>query len=501
MMATSRVHPARPTPEAAEIRYSRGAWLTLALAALALVFPLAGMLIGSRAPADGWSHTTDPNGRYRLDLDLTGQPSPLREGDTLLAIDGQPVTYGYRTPLPPDLQAGQTLRYTVLRDGETLDVDAPVLDRPAAMVARYIVRQTQRDPFVLILPLLTWPIVGFAFVRRPGNHAARLLLVIFSYFAGANWFGLANWEPFVYAYPAPLAFAMLVYLSAWAWLFFPALTHLALVFPVRLGLTRRFPRLLPALLYGLPLLVTLLSVLLALAGRPEGTTLLSMAVITSVGIFIVTVCASLIHNFRVTREPVARSQLRWVALGLGLGWGGGVFALFLAFAMPSLQPVADGLFAGLTLLFPLSLVIAITRYRLFDIDIIINRALVYGSLTGLLLAVYLGSVVLLQAGFRAVTGQTSELAIIISTLAIAALFQPLRHWLQGVIDRRFYRRKYHAARTLAAFSVHLRDEVDLPTLQQELVDVVRETMQPSHLSLWVRPAYVSPWPDRQPDDA
>src|SRR5215212_8807733 len=136
---------------------------------------------------------------------------------------------------------------------------------------------------------------------------------------------------------------------------------------------------------------------------------------------------------------------------------------------------------------PAAVGIAILRYRLYNIDVLINRTLVYGSLTAVLVAVYLGGVVLFQELFRTLTGQASQLGIVASTLAIAALFNPLRHRIQGFIDRRFYRRKYDARKTLEAFSSKLREETDLDTLSDDLEGVIRETMQPSHVSLWLRP--------------
>jgi hypothetical protein len=136
---------------------------------------------------------------------------------------------------------------------------------------------------------------------------------------------------------------------------------------------------------------------------------------------------------------------------------------------------------------PVAVGIAILRYRLYDIDLIINRTLVYGSLTVLLAAAYVGSVVGLQAALRVLSGQESTLAVVASTLVIAALFNPLRRRIQSFVDRRFYRRKYDAARTLEGFSTKLRDETDLDALNDELVRVVRETMQPAHAGLWLRP--------------
>jgi hypothetical protein len=142
---------------------------------------------------------------------------------------------------------------------------------------------------------------------------------------------------------------------------------------------------------------------------------------------------------------------------------------------------------------PVAVGIAILRYRLYNIDLLINRTLVYGSLTVVLALVYSGSVVLFQEFFRILTGSDSQLAVVVSTLAIAALFQPLRRRIQASIDRRFYRRKYDARKTLEAFSAKLREETDLDSLSGDLTGVVKETMQPAHVSLWLRS---DPTPER-----
>jgi hypothetical protein len=144
---------------------------------------------------------------------------------------------------------------------------------------------------------------------------------------------------------------------------------------------------------------------------------------------------------------------------------------------------------------PIAIGIAILRHRLYDIDVIINRTFVYCPLSAALVAIYFGGIVILQRVFVVLSGERSTLAVVASTLLIAALFNPLRRRIQRFIDRRFYRRKYDARKTLEGFSAKLRDETDLEALKEELVDVVRETMQPEHATVWLRPDR-SPPPER-----
>jgi hypothetical protein len=190
---------------------------------------------------------------------------------------------------------------------------------------------------------------------------------------------------------------------------------------------------------------------------------------------------------------VERQQIKWFAYAAAVAVSGNIVghSLFAATEASWLRWV--GVIPGMAgvLGMPVAMGIAILRYRLYEIDLLINRTLVYGSLTATLIALYFGGTVLLQRVFVALTGQKSTLAVVASTLVIAALFTPLRRRIQSFIDRRFYRRKYNARKTLEAFSAKLRDETDLDALRDDLVGVVRETMQPAHSSLWLRPDTVS----------
>jgi hypothetical protein len=205
---------------------------------------------------------------------------------------------------------------------------------------------------------------------------------------------------------------------------------------------------------------------------------------------------SLVMRYRRSRGE-ERQQIKWIAFAasfVGLLY---LIAMVCALIFPSgawfragsplwLDLLGYAALSSFTLV-PVAIGFAVLRYRLYDIDVVINRTLVYGSLTISLALVYVGMVVSLQYVFRALTGGESQLVIVASTLAIAALFNPLRGRIQSFIDRRFYRKKYDAQKTLSAFSKTLREETDLEALNAELLSVIRETMQPEHVSLWLWP--------------
>jgi hypothetical protein len=231
----------------------------------------------------------------------------------------------------------------------------------------------------------------------------------------------------------------------------------------------------------------------ALPDPPEGISLERFALQALVAsVFLATGLWAQVYRYRHVSGPVQRQQTRWVVFSLGL-----IFVvLFVGLIFPSLfVDTANSWFAWtllatapLFIAFPVSIAIAILRYRLYDIDRIISRTLVYGALTVLLAGVYAGAVLVLGQLFGGIGGEPPSWAIAGVTLAVAALFQPARRRIQSTVDRRFNRRRYDAARTVEAFSTRLRHEVDLDTLSAELVAVVNQTVQPTRTWLWLRPS-------------
>jgi Na+-transporting NADH:ubiquinone oxidoreductase subunit NqrE len=225
---------------------------------------------------------------------------------------------------------------------------------------------------------------------------------------------------------------------------------------------------------------------LGIEGLPSGYT-----PVNTIMAALVLVAAVSTLGLRLLRtRGIERQQIKWPAYAAVVAAGGSLLydtAISEAIGLRWLEWAGYVVVVAALVGFPISIGIAIVRYRLYDIDVIINRTLVYGSLTVTLIALYFGGIVMLQRIFVLLTGQQSTLAVVASTLLIAALFTPLRRRIQGFIDRRFYRRKYDARKTLEAFSTTLKNETDLEALNDDLVGVVRETMQPAHVSLWLRP--------------
>jgi hypothetical protein len=363
---------------------------------------------------------------------------------------------------------------------------------------------TIRDVLIYV-SFLTFAIVGAMIAsRRPSNPIGWICLA-----DGILWMLLGITESYsLYreARPNPAPFAPWEVVIAWlsTWLWAPALglfaTYLLLLFPDGRLPSRRWRPL--AWLSGTA--IVSVSFLVAFAPGPlqnlggvrnpfglEGHAWVAGAfpvVFPLLPLCILGSALSVVLRYRRSGGE-ERQQIKWIAFAASV-----VCLLFLIAAFGSfMAPVRSELLETVAVLsyagVPIALGFAVLKYRLYDIEVVINRALVYGSLTALLLALYFGGVATTQAVFRALTGQEQQpqLAVVASTLVIAALFAPLRRRVQGLVDRRFYRRNYDATRTLEAFSARLRDETDLDALNGDLVGVIREAMQPAHVSLWLRP--------------
>ena len=364
------------------------------------------------------------------------------------------------------------------------------------------------------MPLLAFPLVGSLIAsRRPQNPigwiclADGLLWMLLGLFDYYSVYGLAR--PGSVPFPAAMAG-----LSLWLWVPTVGLlaVYLVLLFPdgrLPSGRWRPLAWLSGAVIVSLAAAEGLSPAPIAELGGArnpfglEGQPWLAGATNALLAAFlgcIVASVASLVLRYRRSGGE-ERQQIKWIALAasvVGLGFVGAMLSGLLAPALaPELWREANApplwfeFFFSLVLLsfggVPTAVGIAVLKYRLYDIDLLINRALVYGSLTFALVFSYVVSVVVLQALFRALTGQGSQLAVVASTLAIAALFSPLRRRLQAFVDRRFYREKYDARRTLELFSARLRAETDLEMLGEHLVGAVGEVMRPAHASLWLHP--------------
>jgi hypothetical protein len=362
---------------------------------------------------------------------------------------------------------------------------------------------------LISVPFLAFPIVGALIAsRRPRNPIGWICLAV-----GLLWMLLGLFDYYgVYglAKPGTVPFPVVSYaLVQWLWLPNVGLLaiYLVLLFPDGRLPSRRWRPL--AWLSGA--MIVLLGVVSVLAPGEltelegvrnpfglEGAPWLTDAEIVLLLLFVACILASavsLILRYRHSGGEM-REQIKWIALAgslVGLLLSIVLGVLIVAEVMRSSGSSTPLWLQGLLFVMVLSLTgvpvaigFAVLKYRLYDIDLLINRALVYGSLTTMLILVYVGGVVSLQAVFRGLTGQESTLAVVASTLAIAALFGPLRRRVQALVDRRFYRRKYDAAKTLEAFNARLRNETDLEALSNDLVGVASATMQPAHVSLWLR---------------
>jgi hypothetical protein len=337
-----------------------------------------------------------------------------------------------------------------------------------------------------VATVLVGAVIG---AKRPRNPIGWLLCLIGLSFAAYPVIVVVAASALAGRGDAPLAVYLVAWVGNWVWVLgLAGMLFTLLLFPSGSLLSRRLR---PVAFVAATLVVALVVVTATSRGPLEAAPRLENPFalpipepafdVLTFGLLplVALACGLLIARFWRSKDE-ERQQMKWVALG------GAIFAasalLNLALTLP--RWTLFGLPWGAMIA---AIAIAVLRYRLYDIDVIINRTIVYGSLTATLALLYVGSVVSLQYVFRALTGGGSQLAIVASTLAIAALFNPLRRRIQKLIDRRFYRKKYDAQKTLSAFSKTLREETDLEALNAELLSVIRETMQPEHVSLWLWP--------------
>jgi hypothetical protein len=346
-----------------------------------------------------------------------------------------------------------------------------------AIVAALILSRQRRNTIGWVLMVVVGAFVVGTPLETYTEHVASssstptavLLLVV--------WFSNWNWLLLIF----PLLFILLLFpngrppTSRWRWVGVSAIVWAAL-FVLVATLSRRLTT--PDLSLDNPI---------GILGK--GTVELLANVWIAGLLLLLAACASALFVRYRRANDTEREQIKWLlyacAVFVVVYVGGTIGEVA---GSNSVGGYIWGILFGLCLvMLPAAIGIAVLRYRLYEIDVVINRTLVYGSLTALLVAIYFGGVVGSQFVFRALSGGESQLAVVASTLAIAALFNPLHRRIQSFIDRRFYRRKYDARKTLEAFSAKLRDETDLEALNENLVEVVRQTMQPAHVSLWLSP--------------
>ena len=461
--------------------FNRGSWAVLLLALAYIAGALFVINRTYKQPSDGWRF--DNNGDLPTAIaSLTDDPSPLQTGDQLLMVEGMPIPSDIvlRPLTPPsNWQIGSSVHYTVQRDGQPVELDVVLGERP---FLAYLRAYQLTGNFWLTN--LLWYLIGFGvFFLRPRDTAARLLLLFTTYWTTISVvFQAADDWSYFYS-PAALFYAGLLMNLLWTFMF-AMMLHFVLTFPLQKWPLTRHPRLALTILYGVP------AAGLALTFITGSFTFYEAVLLPMVLTLIIALVAATTHNLWRVHDPVVRAQVGWVALGLA----GPIFAAFILgplmmWLVPNLDSnsaIGSWGWSLFALLLPLCFGIAITRYRLFDINVIIRKTLVYAVLTGLLALVYFGMVVLLQSVFDSVSGQQSPIAIVISTLVIAALFSPLRRRVQAVIDRRFFRKKYDAQQVLAQFAQTARDETEIDAVTAEMVLVVQETMQPERVSIWLK---------------
>lgn len=440
-------------------------------------------------PSDGWLIEQDvETGRVTFTQPITESPSPLQAGDELLAIEAYTIQqmdaalYTFHPPQSDNVAAGRVARYTIRRAERELTVAVPLRRLTLTEIGRQLFGSGLAN-----LPRVDFVFMGvvalIVFVKQPRHRAAQLLLM-----SGAALTALATQ---MFSVGVTINFSYLpvlgVLINPWPMFVHAPLAHLLLIFPEENPLLRRSPRVFLALVYlTVPVISAATLAVYSISG------LIPVALLNVIGGLIIlafpllVMLPSLAYTLRTAHAPMTRAQAKWVGVGIlglivlgNIGWivpaaGGSDWFWVLSIVGYAQLPVCLG--------------IAILRYRLWDIDLLVRRTLQYTLLSSLLALTYFGLITLSQGVLRTVSPRQSDLGVVVSTLAIAALFFPLRQRVQMFIDKRFYRQKYDAQRVLAEFAATCRDETDIEQLAARLADAVQETMQPTSASVWLTQA-------------
>lgn len=470
---------ASTTSTPGETHFDTISWLTLTVGIGFVLLVLASTLYILTLPTDGWQISYNASPPLPLANFAGDWPTPLRTGDSIVAVDGAHPAggEGLASLRLPAWRAGQSLTYTVLRASQRLEIPVTLHRLDTAGIWRsfwFTIKDTPAEWSWSFLAILV-------FLLRPRNRAARLMFLAFvshNAVVKLGWAATTISQNFA---PAPIFYLNQFLDSFWGYLFFPAIILLALSFPQRIFPLTRWPRAVPMLLFGLSLVFSLIAI------AAQSVLLATVLLVADAVLLILAFGAALQNTRRLSHDPVARAQAVWVIFGFALCIIPVLIAYLLDYSgLVDLTYVSWIYTYFSTLILPICLAIAITRYHLLDIYVILRRTLQYTLLTGLLALVYFAGILLLQAVFIAITGQAQDIAIVLSTLAGAALFAPLRLRVQAFIDRRFFRSKYDAEQILVRFSATARAEIALEPLTLELLNVVEETLQPEQMSVWLK---------------
>lgn len=408
----------------------------------------------------------------------------LRRGDVIIAVDGRSMEFWasalFERNVARPVWTGSPLpTYTILRDGQQIELTVTPTPYPLGAILA-------KNWSTFLLVVFTQIIITLVFLVKPLDRAPRVLFLFAWSFSHTYAWSMGLTIPDLIS---GTGFWLYQLSASGAWMiFWSALLEFAMVVMREHPLLQKYRWTRPAIyLSAFAIFFGYLAVLYFVSPNS-----LSWVARWIAGNWLVAIIAQIatiyffVREYRIVFDPTARRKVRWLVFGLFLG---AIVGLGLWF-VPGIvlgQPFIDASALGLVMMpFPVIVAIAILRDQLFDIDVIIRRTLIYSTLTVMLGLFYFAAVILLQQLFRALTGAGDDLAVIVSTLAIAALFNPLRNRVQSAIDHRFYRRKYDAQKVLERFAATVRDEVELEKLTGELLRVVDETMQPTSVSLWLK---------------